>query len=307
MDTIAMQSKGFLNTVAVSGTALTDKHIGIIKRLTKKIYLCFDADKAWEKATKLALETIKNKDMEVKIITLKWWKDPDEVLQNKWIEAMQACIDNALTPIGYFIQTSNFDIDSVDEKKKLLNVLLDMIKSFSDNIEKDIYLKEVASKLGLNQNIVYDKFNRMRFERVKKDEEKTVEKNIYSSQEMAIGYIINDKNNTLKITQGLIFKQGLSEDLQSMIDNNDPESFLKNMALDKKERYKAVAFEIESLAEQKTEENSAGDLDKLISSINKEVYKNNIETLKAKMNSWDDNALLEYTQMLQLAKKHNIK
>ena len=307
MDTIAMQSKWFTNTVAVSGTALTEKHITIIKRLTKKIYLCFDDDKAWEKATKLALETIKNKDMEVKIITLKGWKDPDEVLQNKWNEAMQQCIDDALTPIGYFIKTSDFNIESIDEKKKLLATLLDMIKSFSDTVEQDIYLKEVASKLGLNQNIIYDKFNRIRFERIKKDSEDKSEKVAYSSQEMAIGYILNDTKNTFTITEGLIFKTGLSPDLQEIIDNNDPATFLSNMGLEKKERYKAIAFEIESLAEQKTDENSSWDLDKLISSINKEIYKNNLETLKAKMNAWDDNALLEYSQMLQLAKKHNLK
>ena len=307
MDTIAMQSKWFFNTVAVSGTALTEKHLTIIKRLTKKIYLCFDADKAWEKATKLALETIKNKDMEVRIVTLKWWKDPDEVLQNKGIEAMQECIDSALTPIGYFIQTSDFSITSIDEKKKLLATLLDMIKSFSDSVEQDIYLKEVASKLGLNQAIIYDKFNRMRFERVKKDDDNSSAKVAYSSQEMAIGYIINDTKNTFAITEWLIFKSWLSPDLQEIIDNNDPVTFLSSMGLEKKERYKAIAFEIEALAEKKTDDNSSWDLGKLIWSINKEVYKNNLETLKAKMNAGDNDALIEYTQMLQLAKKHNLK
>jgi DNA primase len=99
---------------------------------------------------------------------------------------MQECIDNALTPIGYFIQTSDFSIESIDEKKKLLATLLDMIKSFSDSVEQDIYLKEVASKLGLSQSIIYDKFNRMRFERVKKDDESKDSKVAYSSQEMAI-------------------------------------------------------------------------------------------------------------------------
>jgi DNA primase len=42
MDTIALQAAGFFNTVAVSGSALTEKHLTLIKRLTKKIYLCFD-------------------------------------------------------------------------------------------------------------------------------------------------------------------------------------------------------------------------------------------------------------------------
>jgi hypothetical protein len=53
-------------------------------------------------------------------------------------------------------------------------------------------------------------------------------------------------------------------DLQEIIDNNDPATFLATMGLEKKERYKAIAFEIESLAEQKTDENSSGDLVKLI-------------------------------------------
>jgi len=70
MDTIALHEAGFTNTVAVSGTALTEKHITMLKRLTHKIYLCFDNDKAGEQATKASLELLKNKDMEVRIIML---------------------------------------------------------------------------------------------------------------------------------------------------------------------------------------------------------------------------------------------
>ena len=61
MDTIALHRAGFSQTVAVSGTALTEKHITIIKRLTHKIYLCFDNDKAGEQATRNSLELLKNK------------------------------------------------------------------------------------------------------------------------------------------------------------------------------------------------------------------------------------------------------
>jgi DNA primase len=46
MDTIALHRASFNQAVAVSGTALTEKHITILKRLTHKIYLCFDNDKA---------------------------------------------------------------------------------------------------------------------------------------------------------------------------------------------------------------------------------------------------------------------
>jgi DNA primase len=46
MDTVSLHQYGFTNAVAISGTALTDKHIKTLKRLTHKIYLCFDGDKA---------------------------------------------------------------------------------------------------------------------------------------------------------------------------------------------------------------------------------------------------------------------
>ena len=60
MDTIALQEHGFPNTVAVSGTALTEKQLQILKRLTRKIYLCFDGDKAGTDATKLVYPTMKS-------------------------------------------------------------------------------------------------------------------------------------------------------------------------------------------------------------------------------------------------------
>jgi hypothetical protein len=45
----------------------------------------------------------------------------------------------------------------------MLSELLDIVKSYSDNIEKDFYLKEISKVLDINQNIVYDSFNRIKF------------------------------------------------------------------------------------------------------------------------------------------------
>jgi hypothetical protein len=40
---------------------------------------------------------------------------------------------------------------------------LDIVKSYSDNIEKDFYLKEISKLLDINENIIYDSFNRIRY------------------------------------------------------------------------------------------------------------------------------------------------
>ncbi|MCX8513458.1 MAG: toprim domain-containing protein [Candidatus Pacebacteria bacterium] len=46
MDVIMSSQAGVKNIIAISGTAFTDEHIKIIKRLADKVVLCFDNDNA---------------------------------------------------------------------------------------------------------------------------------------------------------------------------------------------------------------------------------------------------------------------
>jgi len=59
-------------------------------------------------------------------------------------------------------------VTSIEAKRKLLKELLDIVKSYSDNIEKDFYLKEISKRLDIHTKIVYDLFNRVKFTGEKK-------------------------------------------------------------------------------------------------------------------------------------------
>ena len=50
MDVIMAHQYGYNNVVASMGTAITEKHINILKKLTKNIALALDPDKAGEEA-----------------------------------------------------------------------------------------------------------------------------------------------------------------------------------------------------------------------------------------------------------------
>jgi DNA primase len=302
-DAIAMQQYDFTNTVAVSGTALTEKQLTILKRLTHRIYLCFDNDKAWDNATKLSLENMKNKGFEVKIISLSWWKDPDEILKS-WAD-FQPYIDKALTPIWYYIEKATFDPNNLDEKKKLLTQLLDIVKSYSDNIERDFYLKEISKLLDISDKIIYDMFNRTRIQKPKDSEKNTWNNRAITSEDLAIWYIINDNDYLSLIQDKIIFKDNIGKDLHNIIDKWLV--YLDSIPLGEKERYKWVALKVEMENKQHTEENSEEKLAKLIFWINREIYKNQVESLKNKISSWDANALKEYSELIKLAKSHWIK
>lgn len=68
MDTIALHQAGVTNSVGISGSALTKDHIRLLKRVTSKIYLCLDTDKAGTEATFTSLENLLNEDVDVRII-----------------------------------------------------------------------------------------------------------------------------------------------------------------------------------------------------------------------------------------------
>jgi hypothetical protein len=63
-----------------------------------------------------------------------------------------------------------------------------MIKSYSDNIEKDFYLKEVSKLLDINMNIIYDSFNKTRIKQNKPNnlENENKEKINITSEDLAI-------------------------------------------------------------------------------------------------------------------------
>lgn len=82
MDTVALHQAGIINAVGISGTALTKEHIALIKRFTKKLYLCLDGDKAGVEATFKSLENLYNEDLDIYVISLPDAKDPDEFLKS---------------------------------------------------------------------------------------------------------------------------------------------------------------------------------------------------------------------------------
>ena len=303
MDAISMQSAWFLNTVAISGTALTEKHLTVLKRLTHKLYLSFDWDQAGKKATKLALETIKNKWFEVKIIDIPKNSDPDELLKS-W-DNFEEYIKNALSPIWYYIQESDFNISSIEDKKKLLWELLEIVKNYSDPVEVDFYLKEIWKKLDIKDYIIYDYFKRISRQKVKFWVEKEKqEKHNFSLEEIAIWYILLDEKHKKFIEDNIIFPDNIWKDLKEIIENTEK---IESFEITKRDKLKAISMKISSEEENDTENRIQEDLGNFVKKLNTFYYKKIVSELKEKMKSWDDNAFLEYSKIIKIAKQNNIK
>jgi len=75
-DVIALRQAGLEPVVASMGTALTERQLRELARLTQRVFLCFDADAAGEDATLRGMELALKQGFDVRVVALPAGTDP---------------------------------------------------------------------------------------------------------------------------------------------------------------------------------------------------------------------------------------
>jgi DNA primase len=75
-DVIALRQAKLEPVVASMGTALTERQLSELSRLTSRVFLCFDADAAGEDATLRGMELALRQGFDVRVVALPKGKDP---------------------------------------------------------------------------------------------------------------------------------------------------------------------------------------------------------------------------------------
>jgi DNA primase len=99
-DAVSLWQAGVEEAVATCGTALTEAHLEVIKRLTRKVVALFDMDEAGLRAATKAMEFFIEHDVQASRLELAPAKDPDEFVQRfgaeefeKRMQAAQPLLD----------------------------------------------------------------------------------------------------------------------------------------------------------------------------------------------------------------------
>lgn len=146
LDVVSSHQVDIKQVVATAGTAITESHLRALVRLTSRINLAFDGDKAGLAATERAIPIAQNVGVEINIITLPGnAKDPDELIQqdpNLW----QRAIDQAIPAIDWVIKQYSLreDLNSASGKRRFTTAALDMVRMLQDPIEREHYIAKIA-------------------------------------------------------------------------------------------------------------------------------------------------------------------
>lgn len=158
LDVISSHQAGVCQVVATAGTALTEQHLKALGLLTKDIRLCFDADKAGLAATERSIPLASKQNLNISVITLPTGKDPDELIKtdkelwSKVVEKSEYAVDWL---INYY--KSSVDLKSAPGKRRFTDLILPIIFSLSDPVERDHYVNLLSSLLEVSPNALTQK------------------------------------------------------------------------------------------------------------------------------------------------------
>lgn len=159
MDVIALHQAGFTNAVASLGTAFTSQHCSLLKRYTDLVYLCYDSDGAGIKAAMRAIPMLKQTGIQVKVIDMKPYKDPDEFMKGMSKEAFEERIKNARSSFFFEVDQMKleYDMDDPESKTKFLNEVARKCLSFEQEIERTNYMEAFCREYVIR----YDDFKKL--------------------------------------------------------------------------------------------------------------------------------------------------
>ena len=164
MDTVSLHQAGVTNVVGISGTALTREHVGFLKRLAKKVYLCLDSDDAGTKATFASIESMLGEDVDIRVIRIPSGKDPDEFV--KAGGDFNELVDKAADIIDFYISEGGkrYDVTGAVGKTALVRELLKFVKRIPNRIEADLHLRKIGRAMDVSLDTLYAELRGIRIE-----------------------------------------------------------------------------------------------------------------------------------------------
>lgn len=157
MDCVMSHQAGVLNTVAVSGTALTPDQLRILKRLANTIVSSFDRDAAGELATKRSLDLATAFDFERKAAVLPdGLKDPaDAVKQDPAL--WQRIVQEAKPIVAFFLERAlaKHDAKTAEGRKAIAAVVLPEIKVLTSEVERAHWVQTLSRAIGIEEDALW--------------------------------------------------------------------------------------------------------------------------------------------------------
>lgn len=145
LDVIASHQKGFSNTVAPLGTALTEAHLLRLKRFAKRAIVVFDGDEAGKAAARRSIPIFFSQGFQMRVLLLPEGEDPDSFLRKNDPDVFKNALSMAKTPLSFLLDSSVLD------RTETTREAIEMISKARDLLLREELLRELSELSGFRE------------------------------------------------------------------------------------------------------------------------------------------------------------
>ncbi|HUD20933.1 MAG TPA: DNA primase [Candidatus Saccharimonadales bacterium] len=164
MDVIALHQGKIENTVASSGTAITETQLLTLSKYTNNFLLAFDNDTAGVNTTKKVIEMLTKFDLNCRVIDFAPYKDAGELFEKDpaaWAKAIKAAKEG----FDWWLEreiAANQPTNFIENKKKITKAMLPLLSITFDPTRRDYAVSRLAQALEVKTGSVYASLEKLK-------------------------------------------------------------------------------------------------------------------------------------------------
>lgn len=157
MDVISAFGAGVQSGIASMGTSFTEEQVGIIRRITPQLNICYDGDSAGQNAIDRAIKLVNSQqtgNMQVRVVQLPAGVDPDEYVQKYGPDKFKDYLaGQEETPVDFYLRflRSDRNLNNQSELINYLDQVLKVVAKVPTPLEQDMYLGKLAQEFTLDK------------------------------------------------------------------------------------------------------------------------------------------------------------
>jgi DNA primase len=162
MDYLQLFQNDIKNVIATSGTALTEDHARIIRRYSKNIVLCYDADSAGIQAAIRGGQNLFQENLDIRVLILPENEDPDSFVRKNGKSAFFAILKDAPDYFDFKVSQLQKSIggEGISQKTRIVEALIDSIAAHKDPLKQNFYANLVAQQFNIQENTLIEQIRK---------------------------------------------------------------------------------------------------------------------------------------------------
>ena len=185
LDLLSLHQHGIENSVATLGTALTAEHVRLLTRYAPRVVLVYDSDEAGIRSARRCVDifwkehvdfsrgdVFQEEKADTHILVLPEGHDPDSFLMGNGPEKFLDAASQAPGIITFLIEQAEKKYGrSTDGKIRIIADLQRPLSAINDKVARSLYIKQLAERIGIDEDIVLEKVREHAAVKAKSDTE----------------------------------------------------------------------------------------------------------------------------------------